>query len=610
MTRYFEVHQRDGAARTGSLYLNNTIPTPAVIDPSSLKPEAEGDIIYPGSQWHFGNGKAATQVTLKLRERVGKNKLIIMPSCTYSSMVAGDVTCEKIDVPADEGPTGIAYSERDPETTRDLYVADGIGCHEGNPRRLLADLMKVRKNIAPDSALYAPNIALPENVAMLIYLGVDILDTTRATIAAFEDKYMTSAGFIHLDRLAELPCCCAHCSGTSAKEVKDMDKKQRARLLEKHNIAILEAEVALVRQRIRSASLREYVEGRCRHNPALVAMLRLSDAEYDFLEERTALFKPAPLLATTSESLTRPEVVRFARRVQQRYTPPEKDVLLLLPCSARKPYSISMTHSRFRKALGKNLKLVQEVIITSPLGVVPRELEVTYPAAHYDTTVTGYWDAEEHRWVGECLENFLLKHPYKHIVAHVEDEYRSICENVSKKLGLEITYTSDGNVTSQNSLHKLEDTMKELCNGLSYRGDYRRDMLKAIADYQFGVGCGEALLPPDSKIKAPFPRYQAFLDKEQLITLIPENGTIALTIEGAKRIIETGNYVVNIDDFVPRGSILAPGVIDADERIRPNDEVFICGDKAFCVGRAAMSGPEMIHSNRGIAVDVRHVKKL
>ena len=195
-------------------------------------------------------------------------------------------------------------------------------------------------------------------------------------------------------------------------------------------------------------------------------------------------------------------------------------------------------------------------------------------------------------------------------MAHVEDEYRSICENVSEKLGLDITYTSDGNVTSPTSLHKLEDTMKELCDGLRYMGDYRPDMLKAIADYQFGAGSGEALLPPDSKIKAPFPRYQAFLDKEQLITLIPENGTIALTIKGAKRIIETGNYVVNIDDFVPRGSILAPGVIDADKRIRPNDEVFICGDKAFCVGRAAMSGPEMIRSNRGIAVDVRHVKKL
>jgi Queuine tRNA-ribosyltransferases, contain PUA domain len=67
---------------------------------------------------------------------------------------------------------------------------------------------------------------------------------------------------------------------------------------------------------------------------------------------------------------------------------------------------------------------------------------------------------------------------------------------------------------------------------------------------------------------------------------------------------------VKIDDFVPRGSILAPGVLQADPRIRPNDEVIVLGERALCVGRALMSGNEMIKSSRGVAVDLRHVKKL
>ena len=68
--------------------------------------------------------------------------------------------------------------------------------------------------------------------------------------------------------------------------------------------------------------------------------------------------------------------------------------------------------------------------------------------------------------------------------------------------------------------------------------------------------------------------------------------------------------MVKIDNFVPRGSILAPGVLDADPEIRPNDEVIVLGEKALCVGRAMMSGREMKESGRGVAVDVRHVKKL
>jgi archaeosine synthase len=53
--------------------------------------------------------------------------------------------------------------------------------------------------------------------------------------------------------------------------------------------------------------------------------------------------------------------------------------------------------------------------------------------------------------------------------------------------------------------------------------------------------------------------------------------------------------------------VLAPGVVDADDGIRVGDEVVIEGPKAFAVGRAEMSGPEMVGSTRGVASEVRHV---
>ena len=63
---------------------------------------------------------------------------------------------------------------------------------------------------------------------------------------------------------------------------------------------------------------------------------------------------------------------------------------MLLP---RKPYSSSRSHKAFRRAI--NHSSAHEVIVTSPLGLVPRDLEEVWPAGHYDIPVTGDWTLDE-----------------------------------------------------------------------------------------------------------------------------------------------------------------------------------------------------------------------
>src|SRR5437899_11206469 len=98
------------------------------------------------------------------------------------------------------------------------------------------------------------------------------------------------------------------------------------------------------------------------------------------------------MLAYASESLTRPEIVRFRRRIRERYArPPSSRVLVLLPCSARKPYSTSRSHRRFRDAIlaSANPSAVHQVIVNAPLGLIPRELNRFYPAGAYGIPGTG-----------------------------------------------------------------------------------------------------------------------------------------------------------------------------------------------------------------------------
>jgi archaeosine synthase len=321
------------------------------------------------------------------------------------------------------------------------------------------------------------------------------------------------------------------------------------------------------------------------------------------------------------ESLKRIEVKRFANRVLERYEPPARQILLILPCSARKPYSTSSSHAKFIETIGGYRGHVHELILTSPLGVVPRELEVVYPAPFYDIPVTGYWDAEEREWVSSCLRAYLERNlrNYERIVVHLSGAYKEICSGVADDLGIEIAYTCEESedATSKEALNRLRERIAGLCGERKklYGYEMKASVIKAMADYQFDIGAGSELVARKGgekiKITGKFPAYKLSSNGDVLARIVPSYGLLALTVKGARRIINLlSSYMVKIGDFVPEGSILAPGVVSADAQIRVNDEVIFVGEKAFGVGRAKMNGSEMVESRRGVAVQVREVEEI
>ena len=598
MSKIFEITHRDAAARIGKLVLEKELSTPAII----YLHEKDCPIADSGSFW-----KRAQPI------EQNNKKIIILPHRSLPLQTREEIIKE-LKVPpehADFAHTGLVvhpFTNDYPES--ELYVPGAAKQLENRARELVDSIIRLKENTRADSLLYTPALATPENLAMLLYLGVDLVDETLGIIKGYQDIYLTNSGEFHLDRLHEFPCACTVCMSKTPQEMLKLPKKDRAGLLAQHNSLKLGEELRAVREHIRSGSLREYVERQSRARPWLTAVLRLMDVQYDFLEKRTPILRSNTLYANTSESLNRVEIKRFAQRVLERYTAPDLDTLVLLPCSAKKPYSISLSHQKFINALGKYRKFVHEVIITSPMGVVPRELELMYPAAHYDTPVTGHWDLEERAWVGGCLRSYLQKNNYKNIIAHVHGAYREICESVADELDLEFIYTADTGVTSHESLKNLELAVSGFENTKKRIAEQGKlDMMRATADYQFGKGAGDMLVPHDAIIRAPFPKFQLFAGK-QLATLIPQYGAIALTVDGGMRLRDHPYYRVTIGDFIPHSSILAPGILDADPQIRPNDEVIVVGERFLGVGRANMSGWEMKGCGKGMAVELRHSKKI
>lgn len=83
------------------------------------------------------------------------------------------------------------------------------------------------------------------------------------------------------------------------------------------------------------------------------------------------------------------------------YVPPtEKDILLFLPCTYKKPYSSSETHKRIGERLRrlKDYGRIHQVMISNA-GVVPREFESSYPFDSYD------WNEKDE--TGEIRKRFI-----------------------------------------------------------------------------------------------------------------------------------------------------------------------------------------------------------
>ncbi|WP_132057892.1 archaeosine synthase subunit alpha [Halorussus amylolyticus] len=582
MTDYFEVHHRDGAARVAELRLSDPVTTPAL---------ADDFVSDAGSLW----------VADREMPEGSDDELTILPHRGFPSGTDEEVMDSfAVEYPDVDYPSAaVVAPETAADYAADAYVLSGAQGFVGHGAGFKEAVIETREAIPADSALYLSGVATPANVSTLVYAGADLVDSDRAVVEGTRGKYLTTEGSHFLEDLSELPCACPACQ----KPVSEFTRADCA----EHNENALRAELGIVRERIRAGRLRDYIEGQARHDQWLTAAFREFDQQWSYVEERTPVIRDTELTAATEDSLRRVEIQRFAERVTTRYRNRFDNPLVLVPCSATKPYSDSQSHGQFHDAIQFRGHTVS---MTSPIGVVPQELELTYPAQHYDSVVTGRWSEDEKEFVAEVLRRYLERNDYPRVIAHVPPEgYREVCERVEEALGMEFEYTVEEHPTTTESLGNL---MRTLDGELKYgKRERQHNTIRAIADYQLGDGAGDDLFE-DIQTESRYPKLRVLDGEgEQLAAMVPQYGVLSFTLEGGKRWVESDAPTkrVEIDAFAPHGSVLAPGVVDADDDIRVGDEVVVEGPKAFAVGRAEMSGPEMAESTRGIATSVRHVEE-
>lgn len=301
------------------------------------------------------------------------------------------------------------------------------------------------------------------------------------------------------------------------------------------------------------------------------------------------------VLGVTEESLFRNEAVRWRNRME--LLEPLGDVIVVVPCSMRKPYSSSPSHRSFMKFTKK----FQELILTSPFGICPREMEKTYPIQSYDVSTTGDWSYEEIEIVGKVLKGYVKD---KTVIAHLTGGYREVCEEFLQ----DCIYTvSDNKISSKESLYNLAKELRKQPKIKNRNKKLHR--LRSIARYQFNTKKADKLIPDNCQSKGRF-NQRILYDGKTIATLLFDSGLYSLNLEGGELLNQIRVKWVEIDFELKTNTLFAPGVVNADSNIIPKDEVVIVRDgEVVGVGKSVLNGDEMKKAVKGVAVRIRHLKK-
>jgi archaeosine synthase len=449
-----------------------------------------------------------------------------------------------------------------------------------DPRRIVDSIIRLRRAAGFNRLLYMSGLGEPSTVALLTYMGVDL----------FDDSLPRAAGLSGIRLIPE------------AEIATGQDESDT-------NAAAMEEELEKIRVFIQTDRLRELADQRAPSTPTSVALLRIYDKEgYEYAEEACS-FTGCRFSCNTTQALRRPDIQSYKARIAEYRKPAHKRVLLLLPCSAKKPYHISKSHKAFSSAIhtAPHDTLVQELIVTSPLGIVPRELDAFYPANSYDIPVTGEWKPEEKTMIREMVGS-IIDQGWDSIVCHLGEDYELV-EGLA-----DMTCTVVGDSTSPASLQNLDKALRDATKGME-PVDYlidRNEQMRNMLRFQFGEEAAGLLMDENTYAIGKFPYFKLFREdadhrKTQLGMFTPERGGISLTVEGAQILADGGYPTIEIMDFEIKGNLFAVGVVKADPRIHVGDEaIAVCNGKVRVVGVAMMCGREMVDLKRGIAVKTRH----
>ncbi|MEB3765097.1 MAG: tRNA guanosine(15) transglycosylase TgtA [Desulfurococcales archaeon] len=245
-------------------------------------------------------------------------------------------------------------------------------------RTVLEIVVSAKKHLKPGKPVHLFGAGHPLIIPYAVALGVDLFDSASYILYARDDRVFTDFGVERLDRITYLPCRCGDCPDYNAEKVRNLPKKERIRILARHNLCMIKYYLDLTKQAIKEGRLWEFLESLSRHHVRLYEAFRAIYEMKDYYSKYSPRVKGVVrgIRAYDYYSMGNPRLSSYHEKIQN-YTPRlGRDVKRIILA----PLPLDPDHCPEPSDLERG---EEYILYYDPfLIVVPQELCGVYPTIH------------------------------------------------------------------------------------------------------------------------------------------------------------------------------------------------------------------------------------
>lgn len=311
-------------------------------------------------------------------------------------------------------------------------------------------------------------------VPFLSYCGVDTFDSSTFSRQAASLRYIDPESRQNIPVLEMMEedikkCSCPICEQIDLRKMQtalSTDSKSKPlpdgtykssyyAQLALHNLYLDQKIVDVTREAIQSDSLDDYVVEVARQFPKMGIALDAIARNNERLRKKASQsisFVPYPVPTKSHEDKHFQSLNHTPDNFNinaNGYFPEPRLILLILPCSAEKPYSSSRTHRHITDRLDQDFpqwrEFVHQVSLSGLYGPVPKEHEKETPVLEYNFKLQ-YENVEQTELCIKRLEEYLCNHKlrYNYYIAYgTSKAYRRVFEKVAQRFNQLVVLPSD-----------------------------------------------------------------------------------------------------------------------------------------------------------------------
>ena len=298
-------------------------------------------------------------------------------------------------------------------------------------------MMSTLPLLPPNRPVHMFGCGHPMLFPMSIALGADLFDSAAYALFARDGRMLTPWGTERIDDLVDWPVLMPCVAQLTPQDVRSMPPKDKERLLAHYNLEVTLAELARCKQAVREGKIWQLAEQRSHQHPALrEAFLWLTtppsvtrnlrpdrfytdrdaandtgqdqgmwEDAWDWVVWNQHTPRSGGVQWGGDDTFWRPQIAKARRLLQMRWQTPATSAPCIVFHGIRGPY---------RERLGEVLEWLThhcpdlQVLVQTPLGLVPASLEDLNPFAHLDAPEWVLRHESEPAWIATELQRLGL----------------------------------------------------------------------------------------------------------------------------------------------------------------------------------------------------------